>query len=104
MSQSERLEGASSVLSSRDAAVKRATRRWPTTGSRNKLSFGAIVAAWLLIYIPGLFRPALLDDADSTHAEAGREMLASGDYVTLHVNGTRYLDKPPLPYWIVAAS
>jgi len=30
-------------------------------------------------------------------------MFLSGDYVTLHVNGVRYLEKAPLPYWLVAA-
>jgi 4-amino-4-deoxy-L-arabinose transferase-like glycosyltransferase len=51
-----------------------------------------------------MFTPGLLDDADSTHAEAAREMVASGDYVTLHINGVRYLEKAPLPYWLVATS
>ena len=31
-------------------------------------------------------------------------MVATGDYVTLHINGVRYLEKPPLPYWLVACS
>ena len=31
-------------------------------------------------------------------------MLDTGDWVTLHVDGIRYLEKPPLPYWITAAS
>ncbi len=31
-------------------------------------------------------------------------MYVTGDYVTLHVNGVRYLEKAPLPYWLVAAS
>ncbi len=51
-----------------------------------------------------MFTPGLLDDADSTHAEAAREMVETGDYVTLHINGVRYLEKPPLPYWLVAFS
>jgi 4-amino-4-deoxy-L-arabinose transferase-like glycosyltransferase len=51
-----------------------------------------------------MFTPGLLDDADSTHAEAAREMVASGDYITLRINGVRYLEKAPLPYWLVAAS
>ena len=29
-------------------------------------------------------------------------MAETGDLVTLQVNGIRYLEKPPLPYWIVA--
>ena len=54
------------------------------------------------VYLGSVFTPPLLDDADSTHAEAAREMFVSGDYVTLHINGVRYLEKAPLPYWLVA--
>jgi len=59
---------------------------------------------FLAVYVGSMFTPGLLDDADSTHAEAAREMVVTGDYVTLHVNGIRYLEKPPLPYWLVAIS
>ena len=31
-------------------------------------------------------------------------MFVTRDYVTLHVNGVRYLEKAPLPYWLVAGS
>lgn len=51
-----------------------------------------------------MFTPGLLDDADSSHAEAAREMVVTHDYVTLHINGVRYLEKAPLPYWLVALS
>ena len=63
-----------------------------------------IVALWALIYAPGLFSPPLLDDADARHAEAAREMLQRHDFVTIYVNGVRYLEKAPLPYWLNAAS
>ena len=63
-----------------------------------------IVFAWILIYVPGLASPPLLDDADSVHAEAAREMLTRNDYVTLHANGVRYLEKAPLVYWLTAGS
>jgi 4-amino-4-deoxy-L-arabinose transferase-like glycosyltransferase len=62
---------------------------------------GLVFAA---VFLGSVFSPPLLDDADSTHAEAAREMFVSGDYVTLHVNGVRYLEKAPLPYWLVSAS
>ncbi len=67
-------------------------------------SYWALAAVFVAVYFGSLFSPALLDDADSTHAEAAREMFTSGDYVTLHVNGVRYLEKAPLPYWLVAFS
>jgi 4-amino-4-deoxy-L-arabinose transferase-like glycosyltransferase len=63
-----------------------------------------IFATWFLIYVPGLSQPGLLDDADSIHAEASREMLLNHNWVTLHINGIRYLEKAPLMYWAVAIS
>jgi 4-amino-4-deoxy-L-arabinose transferase-like glycosyltransferase len=63
-----------------------------------------LVALWAIIYMAGLSHPALLDDADTVHAEAAREMLQRHDWVTLYVNGIRYLEKAPLMYWSVASS
>jgi 4-amino-4-deoxy-L-arabinose transferase-like glycosyltransferase len=63
-----------------------------------------LVVLWLAIYMVGLSHPALLDDADTVHAEAAREMLQRHDWVTLYVNGARYLEKAPLMYWSVAIS
>jgi 4-amino-4-deoxy-L-arabinose transferase-like glycosyltransferase len=75
-------------------------RRMP----RPALCAGLIVLLWLLLYVPGLWSPPLLDDADSVHAEAAREMMLRGDWSTLYVNGLRYLEKSPLLYWGMAAS
>ena len=59
---------------------------------------------WLAIYFAGMFSPALLDDVDTIHAEAAREMLLRRDWVTLYTNGLRYLEKAPLIYWGLATS
>ena len=64
-----------------------------------------LLALWAAFYASvTLFAPALLDDADSVHAEVAREMLLRRDYVTLYANGIRYLEKAPLLYWSMAAS
>ena len=63
-----------------------------------------LLGLWAVIYMTGLARPALLDDADTVHAEAAKEMLQRHDWVTLYVNGIRYLEKAPLMYWGVATS
>jgi 4-amino-4-deoxy-L-arabinose transferase-like glycosyltransferase len=75
-----------------------------SASKRNFINIAIIAAFWVFIYVPGLFSPPLLDDADSVHAEAAREMLTRHDYVTLHANGIRYFDKSPLLYWLTAAS
>ena len=69
---------------------------------RTYRSRAAILVLFVLVYVGSMFTPALLDDADSTHAEAAREMFVHGDYVTLKVNGVRYLEKAPLLYWVDA--
>ena len=63
-----------------------------------------LVLLWISLYASALFAPPVLDDADATHAQAAQAMLRTGDWVTLHVDGIRYLEKPPLPYWLTAIS
>jgi 4-amino-4-deoxy-L-arabinose transferase-like glycosyltransferase len=63
-----------------------------------------VLVVFAVVYVGSLFSPGLQDDADSTHAEAAREMYVTHDFVTLKINGNRYLEKAPLMYWAVAAS
>jgi 4-amino-4-deoxy-L-arabinose transferase-like glycosyltransferase len=74
------------------------------SGRGSRVAYWALAVVFLAVYVGSMFTPGLLDDADSSHAEAAREMVVTGDYVTLHINGVRYLEKPPLPYWLVAIS
>jgi 4-amino-4-deoxy-L-arabinose transferase-like glycosyltransferase len=85
-------------VTSRPAAPAETSRRIPPRAC------AALLLVFFAVYVGALWTPGLLDDADSTHAEAAREMAVTHDYVTLKVNGVRYLEKPPLPYWIAAAS
>ncbi|HWN98356.1 MAG TPA: glycosyltransferase family 39 protein [Blastocatellia bacterium] len=65
----------------------------------------AIVGLWGMIYLASSgYPPALLDDADTVHAEAAREIAETGDWITLHANNIRYLEKAPLMYWLIAVS
>ncbi|MBV9181127.1 MAG: glycosyltransferase family 39 protein [Acidobacteria bacterium] len=67
-------------------------------------SLCVVCLLWIVIYLSAIFSPALLDDVDTIHAEAAREMVLRGDWVTLYTDGIRYLEKAPLMYWAVAAS
>lgn len=69
-----------------------------------RFSVLVLVSLWTIIYLVDLSRPPLLDDVDSVHAEAAREMAQRNDWVTSYTDGVRYMEKAPLLYWSVAAS
>ena len=48
--------------------------------------------------------PSLMDDTDAVVAQAARNMLTTGDWVTARLDGVVYLEKPPLYYWPLAVS
>jgi 4-amino-4-deoxy-L-arabinose transferase-like glycosyltransferase len=56
-----------------------------------------------VLLAPGLGRAPLDDPGEGQHAEIAREMLG-GSRITPRLNGVRYFDKPPLLYWLTAAS
>ncbi|MBF0550587.1 MAG: glycosyltransferase family 39 protein [Deltaproteobacteria bacterium] len=46
----------------------------------------------------------LWETDEGRYAEIAREMLESGDWVTPRLNYVKYFEKPPLYYWLTAAS
>ena len=84
--------------------VERTRRSAPQLEPWSRRSIILLLSLWAAIFLAASATPSLLDDADATHAQAAQAMLHTGDWVSLHVNGIRYLEKPPLPYWIAAAS
>ncbi len=48
--------------------------------------------------------PALMDDVDAAHGQLARNMLRSGDWVIPRLDGVPYIEKAPLPYWLIALS
>jgi 4-amino-4-deoxy-L-arabinose transferase-like glycosyltransferase len=52
----------------------------------------------------GLGRPAITDSDEGYYAEASREMVESSDWLTPHFNYANRFEKPPLYYWLTAAT
>ncbi|TWU59747.1 Undecaprenyl phosphate-alpha-4-amino-4-deoxy-L-arabinose arabinosyl transferase [Rubripirellula tenax] len=67
------------------------------------------IAAWVLyvatfaVLLPSLSYP-LIEPDETRYAQIAIEMIDSGDWVTPTLAGKPYLDKPPLMYWLTAAS
>jgi 4-amino-4-deoxy-L-arabinose transferase-like glycosyltransferase len=77
-------------------------RRRTISGRQAFLVLGLFAAAVYLGCI--LSPPSLMDDVDAVQAQIARNMLSSGDWVTARLDGVAYLEKPPLIYWMIAAS
>lgn len=57
------------------------------------------VAWFATLELRGLFVPD-----EGRYAEIPREMLETGDWVTPRLNGLKYFEKPPMQYWLTAAT
>jgi 4-amino-4-deoxy-L-arabinose transferase-like glycosyltransferase len=64
-------------------------------------ALGLALGLWLL-NLAWLGRVGLFDVDEAIFAEATREMVVGGDFVTPHYNDQPRYDKPPLTYWLMA--
>ena len=63
-----------------------------------------LAVALALVWFANLDERRLQHPDEGRYAEIAREMQASGDWVTPRLNGLKYFEKPPLQYWLTAAS
>ncbi len=70
---------------------------------RQRLWTAALLGAMALWFLP-LQSYRLFNPDEGRYAEIPREMLASGDWVTPHLNELKYFEKPPLQYWATATA
>ena len=91
------------------ATLATPTEALPPSGPLQRLLFQR--PEWLvLIFALAIFGvgiaapPYLMDDVDSVQAVIAGDMLRSGDWVTPHINGIAYMEKPPFKYWLMSIS
>jgi len=68
------------------------------------LALAALAALAALLFFVGLGTPGLFDADEPAYAEAAREMLQRGDWITPYFNGAPRFDKPILFYWLLLVS
>ncbi len=76
--------------------------REPPVRTSTKVTWLLFLAIFLAVYFASLFAPPLLDDVDAAHAQVAQHFAESSDWITPQTNGIRYVEKPPLPWWLVA--
>jgi 4-amino-4-deoxy-L-arabinose transferase len=63
-----------------------------------------LLLMYLLIYILPLgVRPIMIPD-EARYAQIPHEMITTGNWVSPHLNGLRYFEKPVLGYWVTGIS
>ncbi|MCE5197786.1 MAG: glycosyltransferase family 39 protein [Armatimonadota bacterium] len=63
-----------------------------------------VIAGFYALYFAGLGHNPLLDPDEPIYGQFVKEMVRSGDWLTPHYGGQLWFDKPPLFYWLSAAS
>ena len=65
---------------------------------------GAVIVFGILFFIPFLGNVHLFDWDEINFAESAREMIESGNYLTVQINFQPFWEKPPLFIWLQVLS
>lgn len=83
------------------AAVSTAETPW--RGGQAVAAWCVLAGAAIIFFFSHLSFP-LLEPDESRYARIAQEMIRTGDYLVPYRFGEPYLDKPPMLYWLTAAS
>ena len=64
----------------------------------------SILSLTLIVTLMGIGNYGLYEPHEGHFAMVGQEMLWRNDWITPYLNGSPYLNKPPLLYWLIATS
>ena len=86
-----------------DRPIKFVSERW----EKQPAFVWAVSLSWVLLLCGIAFcwhlgSIGLVDETEPLFAEASRQMVETGDWVTPYYNGNTRFDKPPLVYWLMA--
>lgn len=84
--------------------VSEAPAALPRAASTSRNATIALLLTLLIAWFASLELRGLFIPDEGRYAEIPREMLDTGDWVTPRLNGLKYFEKPPMQYWLTAAS
>lgn len=86
--------------------AKSLTQSWKSFEQHPKTTWGFSILGLFLIcsiaFLWNLGNTGLVDETEPLFAEAARQMVRTGDWITPYFNGETRFDKPPLVYWLMA--
>ncbi len=97
MNQHERVSMIHTPLSAAAAGIE-------SSSKAGKLALLLPLVLTAVVYISTAGNRGVIDYDEGHHAQVALHMVRSGDWVTPYVNGVRFLEKPPLMFWLTAAS
>ncbi|HHT9132441.1 MAG TPA: ArnT family glycosyltransferase, partial [Candidatus Tripitaka californicus] len=68
----------------------------------DRVLMGGLMVLSSLLYVLNLGSTGLWEKHEALYAEVAREMLVDGHWIIPHLDGTVYIEKPPLYFWMVA--
>ena len=69
-----------------------------------KYNIPAALLIFVILYVLLIGVRPLYSPDEARYVEIPREMLADNDFVTPHLNGARYFEKPIMGYWLIAGA
>ena len=72
--------------------------------SKSRAVFWVLLTSFIVVWLYALGARTLVPTDEGRYAEIAREMLATGDWITIRLNGIKYFEKPPLQSWMNAAT
>lgn len=76
----------------------------PSSSHHNNASLIVLLLLILLSFVVNLGSAPLFDEDEGAYSEVTREMLVNQDFTTSYLNGKPFFHKPPMFYWMQAAS
>ena len=86
------------------AAVPRLPSEPLPAAALSRRSWIALAVIFALVWFADLDVRVLQHPDEGRYSEIAREMVVTGDWVTPRLDGIKYFEKPPLQYWLTAAS
>jgi 4-amino-4-deoxy-L-arabinose transferase-like glycosyltransferase len=82
-------------------SIPQSTTSRPSSTPSTLTTWLIFLAFFVTVYFASLFTPPLMDDVDASHAQTAQHIIDSGNWITTQTDGIRYIEKPPLPFWLV---